>query len=215
MTDDSNRPDPVRALMERRDLTDPAQGDHPMQQLVERLRVTADDCVRRTLRTPPLVPGPDGWRARHSTTETVLTQLPDLAADGVHHGMVHCAGLVCGSRRNGSTALVAHELDVWLLGETASTALASLVQGAMRAALPGATYRFTPERSKELPGRDFRVDIMADGDWQEVGGCGVLRRDGVAVAVGFSVMLEPLLVLSDLAGDQVAGVTQTVTSSRS
>ncbi len=215
MTDDSTRPDPVRALMERRDLTDPAQGDHPMQQLIERLRVPAADGARRTLRTPPLVPGPEGWRARHGTTETVLTQLPDIVADGVDRAVIHCAGLVCGSRRTDATALVAHELDVWLLGETEATALASLVQSAMRAAVPRATYRLIPARSGALPGRDFRLDVMGQGDWQDVGGCGVLRQEGVAVAVGFSVTLEPLLELSDLAGDQVEGVTHTVTSSRS
>lgn len=215
MTDDSTRPDPIRALLERRDLTDPAQGDHPMQQLIERLRVQDADYSSRTLRTPPLVPGSEGWRARHSTTETVLTQLPDLATDGLDHAMIHCAGLVCGGRRSDSTALVAHELDVWLLGETETTTLATLVQRAVRAAVPGSAYRLTPTRADVLPGRDFRLDVMERGEWQDVGGCGVLRYNGAAVAVGFSVMLEPLLALSGLAGDQAAGVTQTVTSSRS
>ncbi|SEO44654.1 hypothetical protein [Aquisalimonas asiatica] len=215
MTDDCSRPDPVRALMARRDLTDPAQGDHPMQQLIERLHTPDAERVRRTLRTPPLVPGPEGWRARHSTTETVLAQLPDLAADGVGNAVVRCAGLVCGSRRSDATALVAHELDIWLLGETASTVLASLVQGAIRTAVPGVSYRLTPARSAVLPGRDFRIDLMARGRWHDVGGCGVLRQEGEPVAVGFSLTLEPLLALSDLAGDQADGNTQTVTSSRS
>lgn len=215
MTDSTDRLDSLRALMERRDCTDPLQGHHPMQTLVERLDGGDGDRPRRTLRTPPLVAGRHGWRLRHSTTETVLAALPDLLAEA-HPGLViRCPGLVCGGRQSGATALTGHQLDYWVLGETESVALAGLVRATMAAALPGCPYRLLPSAGNG-PVAGFRMDIGLDGAWREVGDCGVLHHDGAPVAVGFRLALEPLLSAGGLDDDlQETGTTETVTSSRS
>ncbi|MDN3517957.1 hypothetical protein QWY84_10070 [Aquisalimonas lutea] len=215
MTDSTDRPDSLRALMERRDCTDPAQGDHPMQTLVERLDGGNPGRPRRTLRTPPLVAGRDGWQLRHSTTETVLAALADVLAEASPGLVVRCPGLVCGGRQPGATALTGHQLDYWVLGETDSIALAGLVRPTMAAALPGCPYRLLPSAGSG-PVAGFRIDIGLDGAWREVGDCGVLHHDGAPIAVGFRLALEPLLAASGLGDDlQEAGTTETVTSSRS
>lgn len=215
MIDSTDRPDSLRALMERRDCTDPAQGYHPMQTLVERLDGGDGDRPRRTLRTPPLVAGRDGLRLRHSTTETVLAALPDLLAEAPPGLVVRCPGLVCGGRQSGATALTGHQLDYWVLGETESIALAGLVRATMAAALPGCAYRLLSSTGSG-PVTGFRVDVALDGVWREVGGCGVLHHDGAPVAVGFRLALEPLLAASGLDDKlQETGTTETVTSSRS
>ena len=214
MSDDGQRTEALRTLLERRDLTDPAQGRHSMQELVARLCNAVDGRRCRSLRTPPLVPAIQGWRARHATTETVLAALPDLVAEEQDGLLLSCAGVVCGNRQQDATVLVAHQLDCWILGEGRSTVLSGAVGGAMAAALPGVPYRLLPQRESRI-GPGFRVDVLAAGQWQEVGLCGVLETD-VTVAAGFSLMLEPLLAVAPWA-DQApaAGMTQTVTSSRS
>lgn len=216
MNHESQRPDPLRALLERRDLTDPAQGPHPMQALVRRLDGLPADAPRRTLRTPPLVPAREGWQPRHSTTETVRAALPDLLADGTTTGVVVCAGLVHGYAEPDATRLLAHELDLWHLGASDSPALAAVVQGTVGAGLPGVPYRLLPGAAGAA-GPDFRVQVSAgDAGWQDVGRCGVLRHGGAAVAVGVSLVLEPLLAVSGLLErDHASGNTATVTSSRS
>lgn len=215
MADDGKRTDPLRALMERRDLTDPAQGEHPMQELVARLGDRSAGRPRRLLRTPPLVPAREGWRMRHSTTETVMAALPDLEHEGKEGVLVCCPGVVCGNRQGETTTLIAHQVDCWILGESDSTVLSALVRGAMAAALPDVGYRLLPAARTRI-GRGFRVDILAAGEWQEVGICGVLTRDRTAVATGFSLMLEPLLSVAPWADQEPSpGTTQMVTSSRS
>lgn len=215
MTETSHRSDSIRALVERRDLTDPCQGENPMQALVDRLDVGDAGLVRRTLRTPPLVPAEDGWQPRHTTTETVLAALPDVLRDGTSSAVLRCAGLVCGGRQTGSSVLVGHQMDYWLFGQTGSQVLGDLVQRSMKAAIGKTPYRLLPA-DDALLGHGFRLDIADEGHWVEVGRCGSLTYRHEVVAVGFRVMLEPLLAASDLeTADYAGGSTATVTSSRS
>ena len=214
MNDDGQRTEALHTLLERRDLTDPAQGEHPMQELVTRLCNAQDGRRHRSLRTPPLVSAGQGWRVRHATTETVLAALPDLLAEEQAGLLVSCAGVVCGNRQQDATVLVAHQLDCWILGERASTVLSGAVGGAMAAALPGVPYRLLPQRDSRV-GPGFRVDVLAGNQWQEVGLCGVLEAEGT-VAAGFSLVLEPLLAVAPWVDHAPTdGMTQTVTSSRS
>ena len=186
-----------------RDLTDPAQGPHAMQELladVQRALTAAGGCLSRTCRAQPVVSvednydrllyPPDGAArdARHTryVTETTLLRthtsalvpgaLRELAQAPPAEVLLICPGLVY--RRDAIDRLHTgepHQVDLWRI----------------RAGMP-LLRRDLHEMIRQvaasaLPGREVRwgpaahpytldglqIDVATDGGWVEIGECGL------------------------------------------
>ena len=185
-----------------RDLTDPAQGPHSMQQLID--RITAALCARwecglRVHRAHPVVPvehnydrlhyPPDGAArdARYtryvSETAVLRTQtsamIPPLLADVARNApadvLLACPGLVY--RRDEIDRLHTgepHQVDLWRVAERPLGAadLHEMVALAVDAALPGREYRCNPSPHPYTTD-GVEIEVRAGDGWVEVGECGL------------------------------------------
>jgi phenylalanyl-tRNA synthetase alpha chain len=185
-----------------RDLTDPAQGPHAMQQLID--RITAALCARwgcgvRVHRAHPVVPvehnydrlhyPPDGAArdARYtryvSETAVLRTQtsamIPPLLADVARNPpadvLLACPGLVY--RRDEIDRLHTgepHQMDLWRIAQRrlGLPDLREMVAVAVDAALPGREYRCNPADHPYTIG-GVEIEVRAGDGWVEVGECGL------------------------------------------
>ncbi len=185
-----------------RDLTDPAQGPHAMQQLIDRIHealCTRWGCELRVHRAHPAVPVehnydrlhyPPGGAARDarytryvSETTVLRTQtsamIPPLLAQVAHDlpadVLLACPGLVY--RRDEIDRLHTgepHQMDLWRIvrGRVGIPELREMVAAVMEAVLPGREYRCNPA---DHPYTTDGVEIeVRDGQgWVEVGECGL------------------------------------------
>ena len=186
-----------------RDLADPAQGPHAMQQLVGRIHealCTRWGCELHVYRAHPAVPVehnydrlhyPPGGAARDarytryvSETTVLRTQtsamIPPLLAQVAAHPpadvLLACPGLVY--RRDEIDRLHTgepHQMDLWRIvrGRVGIPELREMVAAVMEAVVPGREYRCNPA---EHPYTTDGVEIevrAGDGTWVEAGECGL------------------------------------------
>jgi phenylalanyl-tRNA synthetase alpha chain len=185
-----------------RDLTDPAQGPHAMQQLIHRIHDALRarwGCEVRVHRAHPAVPVehnydrlhyPPGGAARDarytryvSETTVLRTQtsaiIPPLLARVAHDPpgdlLLACPGLVY--RRDEIDRLHTgepHQMDLWRIvrGRVGVAELREMVDTVLDAVLPGREVRLNPSPH---PYTTDGVEIeVRDGDgWVEVGECGL------------------------------------------
>jgi phenylalanyl-tRNA synthetase alpha chain len=184
-----------------RDLTDPAQGPHAIQLLVD--AILADAAARWPLGGPPLVhrgtrivdvadnydrlgysPAAaardsrytryvdDGRMLRSQTSALVPGALRHLAATGRREAVVACPGIVY--RRDAIDRLhtgTPHQLDLWLL-TAGPVDLLDLVGAVVAAALPGVPWRTRPAVHQYTTG-GLEIEARAGRAWVEIGECGV------------------------------------------
>ncbi len=192
-------------IQETRDLTDPAQGPHAMQKLLERLGTVlagAWGAEVRTVRRDPVVGVADNYDRLHyprdavtrdarytryvsddrllrtHTTAMIPPALEELAGETVPPGdvVLLAPGLVY--RRDVIDRLhtgAPHQVDVWRVrrGPPLGTAdLEEMVRLVVDALLPGRRHRVVDaEHPYTIAG--LQVDAEHDGDWIEIGECGL------------------------------------------
>lgn len=185
-----------------RDLSDPAQGEHALQLILDDvlaaardtadLRVVREDPVTTTadnytnLGYPPDAITRDARYTRYLDDERVLRShtsamiplsLRRLAAEGDTWDdvLLACVGAVY--RRDAVDRIhtgTPHQADLWRISR-APRSLDDLVVAAVRGALPGATLRMIPAVHPYTE-NGSQVDVLVDGTWLEVAECGHAAR---------------------------------------
>jgi phenylalanyl-tRNA synthetase alpha chain len=197
-----------------RDLTDPAQGDHAVQLLIEsavaRL-AAAWGCQVRWYRGPRVVPVEENYDRlripadavsrdvrytryvdrrrllRSHSTAMIPAALRALAAEPVDDVLLVCPGVVY--RRDAIDRLhvsTPHQLDVWRIARRplGHPDLQEMIRLLVEALTPGRPYREEPRRHPYT--LDGRqVDVCWDGQWIEVWECG-LAHPAVLEAAGLA-----------------------------
>jgi phenylalanyl-tRNA synthetase alpha chain len=195
-------PEAVARALAVRDLTDPREGAHAMQRLLD----TIVDALTRNWRCDPLVArGPrivgvaDNYDAlgyspdavtrdtrytryvgaqemlRSHTSALVPPALGSLAA-GATDVLVVCPGIVY--RRDAIDRLhtgTPHQVDLWRVArrEALTTGdLKEMIELVVRAALPGADWRVEP-RAHPYTTEGLQIDVDNGGEWVEIGECGL------------------------------------------
>ena len=197
-----------------RDLTDPDQGRHAVQLLVDAAvagPAAAWGCQVRRRRGPRVVPvednydrlriGPDAVTRdvrytryvdqrrllRSHSTAMVPAALHALAADPVADALLVCPGMVY--RRDAIDRLhspTPHQLDLWRVARRplGPADLQEMVRLLVDALTPGRPYRSAP-RVHPYTLDGRQVDVCWDGEWVEVWECG-LAHPAVLEAAGLA-----------------------------
>jgi phenylalanyl-tRNA synthetase alpha chain len=189
-----------------RDLTDPDQGDHAIQLLIDaavaglaaawncqvrrhqgpRLVTVADNYDR--LRIPPAAVSRDVRYTRYldrhrmlrsHATAMIPPALRALAAAPADDVLLVCPGVVW--RRDAIDRLHAatpHQLDLWRITrrQLGHTDLDDMVRLLVQAITPGMPYRWEP-RVHPYTLDGRQVDVCADGEWIEVWECGLAHPE--------------------------------------
>lgn len=185
-----------------RDLTDPSQGPHAVQLLVDAVAGALRShwgCQVRLCRAHPVVSVADnydrlgyppeavtrdarytryvapGLVLRTHTSALVPGLLRSLAGSPPRDVLLACPGLTY--RRDSIDRLHTgepHQVDLWRLAEARLTTadLDEMVATAVAATLPGATPRTTPTQHPYTL-QGLQVDVRDGEDWVEVGECGL------------------------------------------
>jgi phenylalanyl-tRNA synthetase alpha chain len=194
-----------------RDLTDPSQGHHAIQLLIDAAvtaLATAWDCqVRRhqgqrvvtvednydRLRIPPAAVSRDVRYTRYvdrrrmlrsHATAMIPPALRALAADPADDALLVCPGVVY--RRDAIDRLHAatpHQLDLWRIARRplGHAELDEMVGLLVEALTPGRPYRWEP-RVHPYTLDGRQVDVCWDGEWIEVAECGLTHPEVLARA---------------------------------
>jgi len=195
-------PDAYLRAVTLRDLTDPAEGPHALQLLVDAVRgaLTALwGCEARVHRAHPVVPlehnydrlhyPPDGAARdarytryvsetavlRPQTSAMIPALLREVAMDPPDDVVLLCPGLVY--RRDQIDRLHTgepHQVDVWrIVRRPLEIAdLRAMVEAALGAVLPGVDYRLNPSPHPYTLG-GVEIEVRAGDEWVEVGECGL------------------------------------------
>jgi phenylalanyl-tRNA synthetase alpha chain len=191
----------VRALATR-DLTDPREGTHAMQRLLDSVVDALSRswrCEKLIVRGPRIVAVTDNYDAlgyspsavtresrytryvgehemlRSHTSAMIPPALRSLGA-GASDVLVACPGVVY--RRDAIDRLhtgTPHQVDVWRVvrGDALSVGdLKEMIEIVVRAALPGADWRVEP-RVHPYTTDGLQIDVDNGGEWVEVGECGL------------------------------------------
>lgn len=185
-----------------RGLTDPAEGAHAIQLLIEAAAsalTTAWGCRRRLCRGPRIVPIADnydelGFTADAVSRDTRYTRYVDdqrmlrshasamvppalraLAADPVDDVLLVCPGIVY--RRDAIDRLhtgTPHQLDLWRISRQplGNDEMDEMTRLLIKALVPGAPFRTEP-RSHPYTLDGRQVDVARDDEWVEVWECGI------------------------------------------
>ncbi|MEX0732809.1 MAG: hypothetical protein WED00_05505 [Aquisalimonadaceae bacterium] len=197
-------PEALHRLLGRRDLTDPNEGPHAMQLLLQEIHTAVGvrlSVPRRLCRTQPVrrQPGEAGGAGSLRLRQEPAGPPPEAAdvleLDAPPSLLLVCPGPVFGRADDGRVHLHGHRLSLWYLGEEmpSSTLLPALVQTAVRAAVPGRHYRLVPAAGYGLRS-SFAVEAQGSESWVHVGHCGIGSQND-RDAVGLVLELEPLLIL--------------------
>ncbi|HEU0035566.1 MAG TPA: hypothetical protein VFQ53_33375 [Kofleriaceae bacterium] len=215
--------DELRRALSIRDLTDPAQGPHAMQCLLDAIHAALPVPVT-VHRASPIVSiadnydrlgyPPDGAArdARYTRyvcdTALLRTQtsamLPRVLAGPLpDDGVVSCPGLVY--RRDVIDRLHVgepHQVDLWRVAKRQLTVedLYAMIERVVGAALPGARWRTEPA-DHPYTTHGLQIDVLADpasDDWIEIGECGLaspalVRPPWTGLAMGLG--LDRLVML--------------------
>ena len=192
----------IRALS-LRDLTNPAEGEHAMQQLIERIRQALHShwhCAVHVQRSHPLVPVehnydrlhyPVGGSAREArytryVSETTVMRthtsamiphiLQQLATESLEDLLLLCPGLVY--RRDQIDRLHTgepHQMDLWRIARLplGDAELREMIDLVVNAALPGATYRCNAAHHPYTM-QGLEIEVQVANEWVEVGECGLV-----------------------------------------
>lgn len=210
-------PEALERALSLRDLSDPSQGPHAMQLLLNEIVAALERTWRCTTswhRASPIVTVHDNYDAlgyppdgaarderysRYVTQDTLLrtqtsAMLPPLlplprGGEG-QNALLVCPGLVY--RRDVIDRLHTgepHQVDLWKLGEGSLLEMAELV---INAALPGREWRTLPAQHPYT--RDgLQLDVRENDDWVEIGECGIasptLLKKGLAMGLGLDRLL--------------------------
>jgi phenylalanyl-tRNA synthetase alpha chain len=207
-------PQALAADLALRDLTDPAQGPHAIQLIVDPVlaavtsRWDADLVVDRGERTVDVADNYDrlGYTADATTRDARYTRYVDagrllrsqtsalvppalrrIAAAGRTEVVLACPGMVY--RRDAIDRLhtgTPHQLDLWRITSRPVTEadLDEMIAVLLGALVPGLPYRQEP-RVHPYTERGRQVDVWHDGRWVEVWECG-LAHPGVLAAAGLA-----------------------------
>jgi phenylalanyl-tRNA synthetase alpha chain len=189
-----------------RDLSDPLQGLHAMQQIVETIHEALAKrwrCQRLLYRGSPLVSVEDNYDrlgyppegvvrdARYSryvtrrlmlrahTSAMIPGLLRSLAVDPPEDVLLVCPGLVY--RRDTIDRLHSaepHHLDLWRIttGTVDVGDLNDMVLAIVNAALPGYQYRTVPSLHPYTT-NGLQIDVAVGDQWIEIGECGLASLD--------------------------------------
>lgn len=188
--------------LDLRDLTDPLQGPHALQQIVGALHETLAErwhCRRLLHRSSPLVSVEDNYdrlgyptdgAARDARYTRYVTQrmllrtqtsamvpgaLRSLALDPPGDLLLICPGLVY--RRDTIDRLHTgepHQVDLWRIrrGRLTPDDLDDMIRQVVGAAMPGYRHRAVPA-SHPYTTHGRQIDVEVDGTWIEIGECGM------------------------------------------
>jgi phenylalanyl-tRNA synthetase alpha chain len=206
--------DEVARALRVRDLTDPAEGAHGLQRILEDIvgaLVRAWRCSRRVHRGQRVVSLHDNYDAlgysadavtrdarytryvspthvlRSHTSALIPGALRSLDAEG-RDVLLVCPGIVY--RRDSIDRLhtgTPHQLDVWRIARDRRLEtgdLKEMIEIIIRAALPGAEYRVEP-RGHPYTTEGLQIDVQNGDEWVEIGECGLA---GVHVLHGAGVL---------------------------
>jgi phenylalanyl-tRNA synthetase alpha chain len=214
-------PDALARALAVRDLTDPSQGPHAIQRVVEdavKALARAWACEVRRERGSPLVSAAEHYGRLHDTageparwaSETTLLRtrvaalvpaaLAHLAASPSPDALLVCPGLVF--RAGAAERLRAregHEVELWRVQRGAPLGLrdaAELIGLVVRATLPGVTVSTVPAESPWLS-TARQVDVRVRGEWVTVGTCGV-AKPAVLVEAGLGADTSAVAMTLDL-----------------
>jgi phenylalanyl-tRNA synthetase alpha chain len=204
----------LAAALTVRDLTDPAQGGHAIQRLIDAAvagLAAAWGCEVRRHQGPRVVPVGDnydrlrippdavsrdvrytryvdeGRLLRSQTTAMIPAALRALAAEPVDDVLLACPGVVY--RRDAIDRLhtaTPHQLDVWRIARRSlgHPDLQEMVRLLVEALTPGRPYREDP-RIHPYTLDGRQVDVRWGGEWIEVWECG-LAHPAVLEAAGLA-----------------------------
>ncbi|GLZ31254.1 hypothetical protein Lesp02_34420 [Lentzea sp. NBRC 105346] len=188
------RTEELTRALEIRDLTDPAQGHHAIQLIIEAITERLTKPVE-IVRRHPLVPVEHNYEhlgyprnaitrdARYTryVSETCMLRshtsamIPPALQQTTDDVTLVCPGMVY--RRDTVDRLhtgTPHQLDVWQISRTPQN-IRTLVKTIVEAALPGAEYRLTP-REHPYTDQGWQVDVKQADRWVEIGECGIAAR---------------------------------------
>jgi phenylalanyl-tRNA synthetase alpha chain len=203
--------DAVRRALSIRDLSDPAQGSHAMQALVDACVARLAEawrCPARIHRASPIVSIADNYdRLRYSpesvardarytryvcdvavlrtqTSAMIPPLLRDLAVTGGEDVLLACPGVVY--RRDSIDRLhigEPHQLDVWRVGTSplGSADLDAMIADVVDAVLPGRAWRCTPA-DHPYTTEGLQIDVENGGAWVEIGECGLAHPEVLRAA---------------------------------
>lgn len=199
----------TRALSVR-DLTDPAQGPHAVQLVVDQILGLPWEGDVRLVRSHPLVPVEDNYERlgypqdavtrdvrytryvsesvmlRSHTSAVIPRTLRGLAGEpGWWDVVLACPGVVY--RRDAVDRVhtgTPHQIDLWRVvrgRRLTEDDLEEMVAAVVHAVLPGMSYRLTPA-VHPYTSRGKQVDVLAGGEWIEIAECGLAARHVLARA---------------------------------
>jgi len=204
-------PDEVTRALARRDLTDPCEGSHAIQRLLDDIVAAlkrAWCCETLIARGPRIVSVVDnydrlGYEPAAVTRDTRYTRyvseqemlrshtsaLIPAALRTVRNAgddvLVACPGIVY--RRDAIGRMhtgTPHQVDLWRVVRGASTTpgdLKEMVDVVVRAALPGADWRVEP-RVHPYTTAGLQIDVANGDEWVEIGECGLAGEHVLADA---------------------------------
>lgn len=207
------RTDELVHALNVRDLTDPAQGPHAMQLLIADLEAALDH--PQEVRHHPLVPVEHNYEhlgyppdaitrdARYTRYVSETCMLRSHTTAMIPPALKHarpdvtlvCPGLVY--RRDTVDRLhtgTPHQLDIWRIS-TEPEELTDLIDTVVTTLLPGKRYR-TIDAQHPYTTHGKQIDVEHDGEWVEVGECGLAARHvlkdhphGLAMGLGLDRIL--------------------------
>ena len=202
--------DALRHALNLRDLSNPADGDHAMQLIVADILdglKTAWDCEVREHRDNPVVSIQQNYDAlnyprdgaarearytryvcdtallRTHTSAMIPRAIAGVGGDWPDDILLACPGMAyrrdCIDRIHSAEP---HQMDLWRLKRNSNLGRADLddmIGIVMQAAIPGMEWRIEPRRHPyTLDG--VQIDALWQGEWIEVGECGVINPEIVA-----------------------------------
>ena len=206
-----------------RDLSDPAQGPHAVQRVLDaavKALAATWRCEVAVHRASPVVPiatdrdpvagdeppGTFGTNALRTRTAAMVPPLLDvLAAAPPADALLVCPGIVFRRDPDGGVR-TAHEADLWRIrrgGPLGVRDLAQMIGAVARAVAPGLAPSAIPAASPRLAeGR--QLDVRVRGAWREIGRCGIavpamLAEAGLpgdASALAMTLDLDALVMLA-------------------
>ena len=214
----------LRAALAIRDLTDPADGPHAMQLLLDAIHAGLSSLLAAPVhvhRASPIVSIADNYdrlgypaggaaRDRRYTryvcesallrTQTSAMIPPLLASDLPADVVLSCPGLVY--RRDVIDRLHVgepHQVDLWRIARRVLTTddLQAMIACVVGAALPGVAWR-TIAALHPYTTDGLQIDACIDGEWVEIGECGLASPALVhapATGLAMGLGLDRLLML--------------------
>ncbi len=208
-------PEALERALDLRDLTDPQQGPHAMQQIVDRIHdalAARWRCRRHLHRAAPIVAVADNYdrlgyppdgaarNARYTryvtgrmllrthTSSAIPGLLRAIALEPPADLLLVCPGLVY--RRDAVDRLHTgepHQLDLWRMkrGRLGAADLEEMIASVVAASLPGRRHR-TQRAVHPYTEDGLEIEVAAGGDWVEIGECG-LASPRVLAGAGLDV----------------------------